>query len=324
VRDNRSDELHEFKAQINLAEYAASQGYQIDRRESSRNSAVMRRESDNDKIIIATDIDGHAVYFSVRDDQDNGSIIDFVQSRQRLNLGQVRKELRPWIGAVPVPLLERICKPEPTTSDRRAVIGAFAQTQAQPPGGHSYLLSRGVSTDTLADPRFGAMVRQDSRGNAVFPHYDSAGLSGYELKNNGFTGFSRGGEKRVWHSANIDEAVRVVVVESAIDALSHAQITGDHEAAYISVGGQPSLEQWAVLQAILLDKHSQGAVLVVGTDADVAGDQLAEQVAALVPGVERERPDMGDWNEQLQQTGLQAEFQRSRRETDDYEGPSFG
>lgn len=323
VRDNRSDELHEFKAQINLAEYAASQGYQIDRRESSRNSAVMRRESDNDKIIIATDTDGHAVYFSVRDEADNGSIIDFVQSRQKLNLGQVRKELRPWIGAAPVPLPERICKPEPTTSDRRAVIGAFAQTQAQPPGGHSYLLSRGVSTDTLADPRFGAMVRQDSRGNAVFPHYDSAGLSGYELKNEGFTGFSRGGEKRLWHSANIDEAVRVVVVESAIDALSHAELSGDREAAYISVGGQPSPEQWAVLQTILVDKHNQGAVLVVGTDAGAAGDRLAEQIAAMVP-VERERPAVGDWNEQLKQTGLQAEFRRDQREPDDYEGPSMG
>lgn len=318
MRDNRNDELEQFKTDINLAEYAAAQGYQLDRRESCRNSAVMRRESDNDKIIIATDTDGHAVYFSVRNDADNGSIIDFVQSRQRLNLGQVRKELRPWIGAAPVPVPERICKPEPTSSDRRVVIGAFAQPQ--PAGGHPYLLSLGVSADTLADSRFAGMIRQDSRGNAVFPHYDSAGLSGYELKNEDFTGFSRGGEKRLWHSANIDEAARVVVVESAIDALSHAQITGNREAAYISVGGQPSPEQWAVLETLLSDKHRQGAVLVVGTDADAAGDRLAEQIAALVP-VERERPAAGDWNEQLQQTGLQAEF---RRDQDDYEGPSFG
>jgi len=323
VRDNRNDELEKFKTGINLAEYAAAQGYQIDRSESSRNSAVMRRDSDNDKIIIATDTDGHGVYFSVRNDADNGSIIDFVQSRQRLNLGQVRKELRPWIGAAPVPLPERISKPEPTTSDRRAVIGAFAQAQPQPAGGHPYLLSRGIRAGTLEDPRFSAMVRQDDRGNAVFPHYDSAGLSGYELKNEGFTGFSRGGEKRIWHSANIDQATRVVVVESAIDALSHAQISGDREAAYISIGGQPSPEQWAVLQAILVDKHKQGAALVVGTDADAAGDRLAEQIAAMVP-VERERPAVGDWNEQLKQTGLQAEFRRDQREPDDYEGPSMG
>ena len=31
-----------------------------------------------DKIVIAQDEDQHWIYFSVRDDSDNGSIIDFV------------------------------------------------------------------------------------------------------------------------------------------------------------------------------------------------------------------------------------------------------
>ena len=95
----RADELERFKSQINLAEYAQAQGYEIDRKESSRASTVMR--SGGDKIIVATDTDGHGIYFSVRDDADHGSIIDFVQKRQGLNLGQVRKELRPWIGDRP-------------------------------------------------------------------------------------------------------------------------------------------------------------------------------------------------------------------------------
>ena len=333
MRENRIDELHDFKTQINLAEYAASQGYQIDRRESSRNSAVMRRESDNDKIIVATDTDGHGVYFSVRDDQDNGSIVDFVQRRQGLNLGQVRKELRPWVeNSFSYRLLreaEKIRKPEPSSKDRRAVIGAFAQMQFQPESGHPYLLSRGISADTLADSRFAGMIRQDQRGNAVFPHYDREGLSGYELKNEEFTGFSRGGEKRVWHSVNIGEASRVVVVESAIDALSHAELTGDRQAAYISIGGQPSPEQWHVLGAALANKQKQGAVLVIGTDADAAGDTLAEQVAEMAPGAERQRPTSKDWSDQLKaeasKTSLQREFERQR---DDYEpdlsGPGMG
>ena len=328
MRENRIDELHEFKTRINLAEYAASQGYQIDRRESSRNSAVMRRESDNDKIIVATDVDGHGVYFSVRDDQDNGSIVDFVQHRKGLSLGQVRRELRPWLGTEPLPVPEQIRKPEPSSKDRRAVIGAFAQMQFQPERGHPYLLSRGISADTLADPRFAGMIRQDQRGNAVFPHYDSQGLSGYELKNEGFTGFSRGGEKRVWYSANLGTAERVVVVESAIDALSHAELTGDKQAAYVSIGGQPSPEQWEVLGAALANKEKQGAALVIGTDADAAGDTLAKQVAELAPGAERQRPTSKDWSDQLHlasKTSLQREFERQR---DDYEpdwsGPGMG
>jgi len=322
LMENRNDELDRFKTQINLAEYAASQGYQIDRRESSRNSAVMRRESDDDKIIIATDTDGHGIYFSVRDDQDNGSIVDFVQRRKGLNLGQTRKELRPWCGDSssyrPLPIPERIRKPEPSSKDRQAAMGAFAQMHQQPQSGHPYLLSRGISADTLTDPRFAGMIREDSRGNAVFPHYDSAGLSGYELKNDGFTGFSRGGEKRVWFSANLGRAERVVVVESAIDALSHADLTGDQEAAYISIGGQPSPEQWQVLKGALAAKQEKGAALVIATDADAAGDKLAGQIEALAPGAERQRPASGkDWNDQLKQV-------RIEEQELDQGGPSLG
>ena len=73
------DELEDFKTEINLTEYAAGQGYVLDRRASSRNSAVMRRD-DGDKVMIARGQDRHWIYFSVRDDADNGTIIDFVQN----------------------------------------------------------------------------------------------------------------------------------------------------------------------------------------------------------------------------------------------------
>ena len=44
-------ELDEFKSSINLSEYAASLGYLMDRRASSRNSVVMRH-GNGDKIVI--------------------------------------------------------------------------------------------------------------------------------------------------------------------------------------------------------------------------------------------------------------------------------
>jgi len=299
MREDLNDELETFKTQISLPEYATSLGYQVIRNESSRNSIIMQRESDNDKVVIATGADGHGIFFSVRDDADNGSIIDFAQRRQRLNLGQVRKALRPWVGAKALPVPERIKKPTPSSKDRQSVIIAFAQAQQQPAGGHPYLLSRGVSADILADPRFFATIRQDSKGNAVFGHYDGQGLSGYELKNKGFTGFSRGGKKRVWHSLNIGSAPRIVIVESAIDALSHAQITGDRQAAYISIGGQPSPEQWAVIETLAANAEKAGVALVVATDADAAGDKIAQQIVAIAPNAHRERPHGKDWNAQL-------------------------
>lgn len=99
---HRNDELEQFKSRINLVEYAQTLGYQIDRKESSQNSKVLRH-GNGDKIVVATDQNGRGLYFSVRDDHDNGSIIDFVQKRTGASLGQTRKVLRPWIDGTGSP-----------------------------------------------------------------------------------------------------------------------------------------------------------------------------------------------------------------------------
>lgn len=315
----REDELERFKTGINLAEYAESQGYQVDRKESSRASTVMRQGGD--KIVVATDQDGHGIYFSVRDDADHGSIIDFVQRRQGLNIGQARKALRPWLDAPSdspshrpkakrKPEAERPRKPEPSTADRQRVLAVWmAMTPAE--GLHPYLENeRKLSRATLADPRFIGMVRRDARGNAVFPHYDRQGLAGYELKNDGFTGFGKHGIKAIWHSANLATAPRVVIVESAIDAMSHTQATGDRETAYVSTGGSMSEHQRDLVRGVLAKATARGAEVILATDRDEAGRKLAQEVACLAPAgarLSRIEPANGkDWNDQLR------EYQRNR------------
>lgn len=301
IKMNRDDELASFKTAINIVDYAQSLGYQTVPKESSRSSTVMVR--DGDKIIVATDQDGHGIFFSVRDDADNGTIIDFVQRRQGLNLGQVRKALRPWIGGTQeyVPLTPAR-KPDPSTADRRQVLATWSKMQPCA-GHHAYLEQRGISPRMLADPRFAAQVRIDQRGNAAFPHYDASGLAGYELKNDGFTGFSSGGTKAVWHSGNLMHAARVVIVESAIDALSHAQMTGDTGAAYISTGGAMSGHQRDLVRSALAKVSARGAEIVLATDNDEAGRTLAGQLRELAPeaaAIYVQVPGGKDWNDDLQ------------------------
>lgn len=304
IRENRLDELEQFKSSINLTEYMASVGYELDksRGASSRNSAVMR-DSGGDKLIVAKGQDNHWVYFSVKDQADNGSIIDFVQKRKGANLGQVRKALRPWLGrpAEPVEGRKFVADLQPSDPQRQRVMHAYAQ--AQPTQAHRYLMGRGITSAIQHDPRFAGTVRIDPKGNAVFPHYDSAGLSGYELKNKDFTGFSRGGSKGLWFSTNVTRADRVVVVESAIDALSHAALSADKGAAYLSTGGSLGARQRALLSTALGRAAAQGSSIVIATDADQGGDQLAKEIGGLVPAgakVQRERPTTGkDWNDQL-------------------------
>jgi hypothetical protein len=96
--------------------------------------------------------------------------------------------------------------------------------KAQFTNSHPYLLDeRKISSETLTDPRFNN-IKIDARRNALFPHYNSSGVSGYEIKNKDFTGFAKGGEKGIWYTSNIMRAKNVVICESAIDALSHAEL----------------------------------------------------------------------------------------------------
>ena len=90
--------------------------------------------------------------------------------------------------------------------------------RAQACFGLPYLAGRGIGPETLLLPRFAGCVRVDARHNALFPHYDRAGLCGFEIKNKDFTGFAAGGVKGLWYSAAKPTDTALVLVESAIDA----------------------------------------------------------------------------------------------------------
>lgn len=295
-------EIDRFKTDINLIEFAAENGYQVDRKESSRNSVVMRLPSTDDKIIIARGHDNHWTYFSVRDPGDNGSIIDFVQKRNDKNLGEIRKELRPWIGKPSN--LEKIkrfnANIEPSVVDRSAVKQKFVKARSV--YSDYYLKGRGIKSATIRDPRFDGMIRQDERRNILFPHHDREGLAGFEIKNKNFTGYSRFGVKSVWHSRARKADTKIVICESAIDALSYHQIRGDERTRYMSTGGQMSPYQEGILKAAIA-KMPPGSEIIAAFDRDIDGDRFAAKLKELAPNsnIIRHAPAIGkDWNEQLQ------------------------
>ena len=293
-------ELEQFKG-LNLSQYAASYGYQLDHRESSRNSAVMRH-ANGDKIIIARQ-GPHLAYFSVRDDTDNGTILDFVKHRDRCSLGTARQVLRQWSGSPPpVPPIHYAHKLEPITRDRAAVIHDYAKLTAITQS--AALLARGIPADLQAAPRFAGAILQDARHNACFPHRDRDGVCGWEIKNHGFTGFSKGGEKGLWFSRTKPTDTALVIAESAIDALSYAALHPDDKARYFSIGGELNSRQPALIAAAL-EKMPRPAVVILATDNDEAGHKFAATIQSLAPpgpGLEFHcpLPKIGkDWNDEL-------------------------
>lgn len=307
-------ELEAFKQSIDLRQYAAFLGYEMDRRDSWRGSTVMRRGAD--KIVIKRNVNGHYVYFSVRDDRDNGTIIDFVQFRDRATLGAVRKALRPWIGRPSSPALPLFPALEPAGKDRLRVENEYRRMEEAP--AHPYLVEeRRIPAVVLGSPRFAGRVRIDGRGNAVFPHFDVEGLCGFEVKNHGFTGFASGGEKGLWLSHAGKDDRRLVIAESAIDALSYAGLFPDSEdhTRYGSLGGKPNPKQPELVKAAVA-RMSAGSHIIAAMDADEAGGQMAEVVrlavesvgaksgcADLVFKIHQPGLEGKDWNEALQKRG---------------------
>jgi hypothetical protein len=295
-------ELDSFKTSIDLRAYAASQGYALDRKESYKGTAVMRH-SNGDKLLINRGLDGHYLYCSVRDDDDNGTIIDFVQRRKRLNLGQVRSELRAFSNT-PSPLPAFAALPK-TTKDRMAVEAQFARMHSA--RRHPYLeTERGLPAELLQRERFDGTVMLDSKGNAVFPHYDQDGLCGYEIKNDDFTSFSPGGSKGLWSSRALPDDERLGLFESTIDALSYAFIFPEERMRYASVGGKLSPIQPELIRAAI-SRMPLNAEIVAAFDADKGGRDLAEVVRRAVDLSGRndlrfciqEPVDHKDWNDQV-------------------------
>jgi hypothetical protein len=311
------EELERFK-RLDLRAYAAAHGYQLDKKESWRGSSVMR-DGRGDKIIVKRDTDGHYVYFSVRDDRDHGSLIDFVQFRQNLSLGTVRKELRPWIGQPPVAVPAFPALPK-TAKDRMRVETEYARMQEA--GRHPYLEGvRCLPAGLLELERFAGRVRKDARGNAVFPHFDQDGLCGYEIKNSGFTGFAAGGSKGLWFSQARPDDTRLVFCESAIDALSHAVLFPSllDRTRYASIGGKPNPQQPELIRAAVMRMPADSEI-VAGMDNDADGAALAGVVRKAVElsgradlrFVVHEPLGFKDWNEALQSKNQQSSFPTAR------------
>ena len=306
----RKEELEKFKTEINLVEYAQSFGYQYITKQSSRNSAVLAHDN-GDKIVVATDTDGHGVYFSVRDEADNGTIVDFVQNRSNPSLGGVRKELRDWRDKprVQSSRFTSVDKPQPINSDRYQIIKAASNFKVVQ--SHPYLEKRGISQSILQSDRFAGTVAIDDRGNAIFPHYDTNGMTGFTAKNENYTGFSKGGTKALWRSQANEGDRRLVITESAIDAMSYHQLLSDRNphTRYISTGGTISNKQLELIKTAMADITKIGGEIVIATDNDRAGNKLAQTLTKEAPSkakISRELPKLGkDWNEILQQSRQQ-------------------
>jgi hypothetical protein len=290
---------------IDLVKLASNMGYTVDPRESTRASVKMRKGAD--VVIAQPEQDGSWSYFNTGNENDHGGVIQFVQHRQGGSLGHVRQFLRSYLdgqyAAQPSAPLEQ-------DHDHTAARQAWAAAEVAFP---TYLQQRGIDRTTV-QALARDQVRQDLRGNVLFAHRDQAGnVVGFEVKGRTWSGFAKGGQKTlaIFGTAEArQQAARIIVVESGIDALSLGQMEHRRDTLYVSTGGAVGRRTLDELRR-LVERHPQAAV-ALGFDNDEAGRNLTERVDnSLNQAPKHLRPRAKDWNEDLQ--ALRQQQTRERR-----------
>jgi hypothetical protein len=296
AKSTRDPELARLKETLRIEDIALRYGYVRDPQKSSQASPVLRHPDGHEIIISTAD---HDVFFSRNGKgRGEGSVLDFVMEREGCTFREAVQILQSLSPALPFPTASRAAPPAPPF-DRGALLAAW---NGFAPYRGGYLESRGLSAATIAAAA--DRIRTDDRRNVVFRHDDRDGLAGWEVKNRGFTGFAKGGNKALFYARAGIEAhappPRLVIAESALDALSFWQID-PAPALLLSFAGGISRDRQEPLLRHVLTKYP-AAEVVTATDNDAQGDDYAATVEAIRPDAIRARPPVGnDWNDTLTQ-----------------------
>ena len=311
---SRDEELEALRAGVSCAVVLETHPppWQLDKRESTKRCLKYRR-GEGEIILVTHEGRGWWDPGSTA----KGDVFSLVQHlKPGLNLGQVRKVLRPLAGLSPS------FPPHLRTTDRKRP-GLLFDTRWErslPPAcataAWRYLtVARRLPQAVVVAAIRAGVLREGPHASAWFAHHDHQGrLTGFEMRGPDYRGFSAGGGKTLFrlpgrHESGSHRQSRLVVAEAPIDAMSVAaleDLRGD--SFYLAVGGGMGPETLRTLDLLLHESATEpGATLVAATDADRAGDNYAVRLEQMSRDAglkfERLRPPVeeGDWNEMLGQ-----------------------
>jgi len=325
--------LEYAKKNINLVELAINKfGYRIKKNKSSRYYKTLQKEGDI--IVVSRNTNnGHWIYFNTRNDNDNGTIIDFIQNRTGYNLGEVRRFLSNYLKEKKEGKYKEIKDfyIEPSQSkDIKLLLSEIEQLKY--PKDNNYLtIERNISKNIISNFH----IYQDNRNNIVFILYDEFGyMTGLAKYNKNFKQIL--GSKGVWISIqrdvinNNEEEIRkkvkkikkIVITESPIDAVSYLEVKKENidETLLLSTQGQISDRTidilFSFITAVYMITDNKNLKIILGFDNDDTGLYFATETQlklkekmkkSLINGKEKfptlevvvDFPKNKDWNEEL-------------------------
>jgi hypothetical protein len=339
IKQRMDDELEKFKLNVSIADLAASYGWEHDKKQSYKTAICLRKGGDK-LYVTRIKASGHDMFhlWNGPTHIKSGSVVDFVKDEVNDNnakLVRVRQELRGWLPEAKKPAVKKPAveyRPVPVEKDLEKIVLQHAQMQPYAPARNYLVDERKLNPKVIQ--AFG-VLQNGPHNNAVFPHVDKSGnVTGWEEKNRpprgstrAWTSFADGGVHGLYQvKVGTGPVQKIVVVEAAIDALSHAQLhfkKGD-STLYLSTGGTISDEQKEQLRELFAQHKTATVVLAMDNDlTDKKGQPLefdrrpGELAAAKVRGlvaegqaVERHTPAGKDFNDDLK--ALQAQIEREQ------------
>ncbi len=315
----RNQELETFKL-LPINKVCAAFGFRLIRKKSSPASAVM--EKGDHKIVCSTaKHDGHGILFTIGGGDTSGSAIDLAIHIFGGSIGHARKHLRPLLSAGSLDFTVAECggKLKPVSVDFLSVLARFS---AYPPieARHPYLCDvRNIPLGVLLHKRFRSRIRHDPiNQSAIFAHYGSPDgsndrcLTGFEIKGEGVTMFSKSGRKGLFPSNAFEVDDRLVIAEASIDALSFGALECDLDRTrFISISGTLNQDQPGLIASAI--KRLPRGEVVLALDHDQGGAILAESLTKVFQGTGRtdlalrvhspEQQNL-DWNDVLKLDGI--------------------
>jgi Protein of unknown function (DUF3991)/Toprim-like len=293
-------DLEDLRDKVSCSAVLETDGWKMDRKESSKGAAKYRRGKGEIAIVTHS---GKGWFDPMSDAKGDVFALSehlgscgFVEALERVS------ELVGFVPSQPVwkkPIHDKTVSSVATRWNARPRIKPGSATWR-------YLNEvRCIPRDILFRAISHDCIREGPYGSLWAAHNDASGsVTGWEERGPQWRGFATGGSKRLFQFGKASPT-RLCVTEAAIDALSlaaieAAQSANSSEKLYVSTGGG-----WSPNTDAMLRDYDQtpGLILVVATDRNRQGETYAERLRliALDAGCRFSRlmPQNEDWNEDL-------------------------
>jgi len=270
---------------------------------------------EDEKLVITQKPSGHFTYFNVKDSSDRGTIFDYHLKRKEINFKEAAEKVQYRIGegGMSVFMGNKNYVPPKMQAEKKSYEDLKVKWNEMESGYSAYLSKeRGLSNKIYESDRFKGRIKLDDRKNVIFGSFDKEDkLVGFERRNRDFKSFEKGSSKALWASNRGKNDKVLVISESAIDALSYAQLKNEKKNGiknhrFLATGG--TWGKMAEERLILEIKSFNSKNITLAMDNDPAGQTFNEKLSTLIKThapeakIHIQLPKSKDWNQDLKES----------------------